>query len=107
MFTGMDIGLHWVIDYGYNLLRPGLLSWLLVGRTPDWGITPTGCAHYGCLLSRLLNDAAESADAMDSGVLFHSMMVRVANEDLNSLVCDMSVSSFLELVSLPRAGRFE
>ena len=39
--------------------------WQLVGRAPGWGITLTGCACYGpgCLLSRLLRDAAESADA--------------------------------------------
>ena len=44
---------------------------------------------------------------MDSGALFHSMIVRDANEYLNSLVFDLSVSSFLVLVSSPLAGRFE
>ena len=81
--------------------------WQLVGRAPGWGITPTGCACYGpgCLLSRLLRDAAESADATDWGIAFHSLMVRVANENLYSLVFDLRVSSLLVLVSLPRIGR--
>ena len=50
--TYLDLDLIWI--------------WQLVGRAPGWGITPTGCACYGpgCLLSRLLRDAAESADAM-------------------------------------------
>ena len=56
----------WSIEilYAGCVRRNPIWIWQLVGRAPGWGITPTGCVCFGlgCLLSRLVRDAAESAD---------------------------------------------
>ena len=48
--------------------------WILVGRAPNWDITPTRCAPTE-RLGWLLNRAEESADTTDWGRAFHSIAV--------------------------------
>ena len=90
-----------------NAMKSNFWIWQLVVRAPDWGITSMGCVCYrlGCLLSRLLRDAAESADAMDWEIAFLFLIVRVVNENLCLLVFYVRVSNLLVLVSLPQIGR--
>ncbi len=57
--------------------------------------------------SRLLNDAAESDAAMDSGMLFQSAIVRGTKEDLNLVVLVHGFFNFFLLVSIPRGGLCE
>ena len=56
------------------------------------------------MLSRLIINAEESADATDSGRLFQSMIVLTAKENLYSVVYGLMVSNFLVLASFPLAG---
>ena len=75
-------------------------------QSPGLGHHTDGERAYGlrCLPSRLLKDAAESADATVSGMEFHSLTVRVEKEYLYSSVFDLNVSSFFLFMFLSRDG---